>query len=154
MNFQTLVTTSQLTEAYPVIKELRPNLTLQSFKVLREQARLLNGYELIGAYENGDCVGVMGYRILVDLVHGKHLYIDDLVVTQMARSNGIGAKLLLIAEKLAKSADCNGLRLCTGIENSDGKRFYEREGWKPQALAYKKPCKSHKESEINYANQA
>jgi hypothetical protein len=33
---------------------------------------------------------------------------------------------------------CDGLRLCTGIENESGKRFYEREGWTLKAVAFKK----------------
>jgi len=36
----------------------------------------------------------MGYRLLHDFVHGRHLYIDDLVVTSRLRSSGLGAELL------------------------------------------------------------
>jgi hypothetical protein len=39
---------------------------------------------------------------------------------------------------LAKELDCKGLRLCTGIENEQGKKFYERNGWSLRAVAYKK----------------
>ena len=105
---------------------------------LYESAKEKDGYTLIGAYDGDSCVGVMGYRILYDFVHGKHLYVDDLVVTAAKRSSGIGAELLKFAETIAKEHACKGLRLCTGVENERGRRFYERLGWSPRALAYKK----------------
>jgi GNAT superfamily N-acetyltransferase len=88
--------------------------------------------------EDGKVIAVMGYRILFDFVHGKHLYIDDLVTTEACRSKGYGAQLLSFAERKAQRQGCQGLRLCTGVENENGKRFYERHGWNPRTLAYKK----------------
>ncbi len=84
----------------------------------------------------------MGYRILFDFVHDKHLYIDDLVVASSLRSQGFGKQLLDFAEVEARRLGCRGLRLCTGVENEGGKRFYERSGWAPRALAYKKKLES------------
>ena len=65
-------------------------------------------------------------------------YIDDLIVTQSYRSRKVGAMLLHHAEKLAIQFGCESLRLCTGTENSAGKRFYERENWELRSVAYKK----------------
>ena len=63
-------------------------------------------------------------------------------MTEKCRSKGIGAELLRQAEKVAQATDCQGLRLCTGIENEAGKRFYEREGWELRSFAYKKKMKT------------
>ena len=97
---------------------------------MREAAKLLEA--------GGRPVAVMGWRILHDIVHGRHLYIDDLVVTANARSQGWGARFLEHAENQARSLGCQGLRLCTGVQNTAAIKFYERQGWAPRAFALKK----------------
>ncbi len=101
-------------------------------------ARAADGFTVVGIFEDGRCAALMGYRILHDLVHRKHVYVDDLVVTSAMRSKGYGAALLRHAENVAAREECRGLRLCTGVDNEAGRRFYEREGWTPRALAFKK----------------
>lgn len=139
MELKSAKTKADLESIYPIIKELRTNLTLQDFLHLTTEASKRDDYEIVAYFENNTCLGAMGYRTLYDLVHGKHLYIDDLVVTANSRSKGIGAKLLKYAEEIAAAKQCKGLRLCTGVDNQAGKRFYEREGWKQRSVAYKKP---------------
>lgn len=80
----------------------------------------------------------MGYRVLCDFVHGRHLYIDDLVTDENIRSKGYGATLLKEAEKIAQENGCTNLRLCTGIDNDRGKTFYEKNNWNLRAVVYKK----------------
>jgi ribosomal protein S18 acetylase RimI-like enzyme len=80
----------------------------------------------------------MGHRVLHDFVHGKHLYIDDLVTTVSHRSKGIGALLLKRAEVDAQQLGCQSLRLCAGVSNEDGKRFYEKQQWQFRSVVYKK----------------
>jgi GNAT superfamily N-acetyltransferase len=129
---------SDLERAYVVLRELRQTLERDDFFSLYQSARHRDEYEMAGIEENGTLVAVMGYRILFDFVHGKHLYIDDLVTTGSCRSKGYGARLLSFAEAEAKRHGCRGLRLCTGVENERGKVFYERHGWRPRSIAYKK----------------
>ena len=78
-------------------------------------------------------------RILTDFVHGRHLYVDDLVISSAHRSKGFGANLLKFAEDEAARLRCRSLRLCTGTENHGAKRFYERESWSLKSVVYKKP---------------
>lgn len=127
-----------LQKFYPVMKELRSGLSYEDYLSLHSEARRQNDYEIVAAMEGEEVRGVMGYRILHDFVHGKHLYVDDLVSAENYRSRGIGALLLKHAEEVARLEGCRGLRLCTGVENEAGKRFYEREGWIARALAFKK----------------
>lgn len=138
IEYRKLTTTVDLAKGYQVLRELRTNISFERFLELNNAAKRADGYTVLGAYEAGQCIAVMGYRVLFDLVHGKHLYIDDLVVTEACRSKGVGAALLREAETVAQSMNCDGLRLCTGIENDAGKRFYEREGWELRSVAYKK----------------
>ena len=138
MEVKVLKSPPELEAGYAVLKELRTNLTFTDFITLYKSAHQTDGYTLIGMVENDRYVAVMGYRILHDFVHGKHLYVDDLVVIRGQQSKGIGSKLLAYAEEIAEKQGCQGLRLCTGKENERGIKFYEREGWNPRAIAFKK----------------
>jgi GNAT superfamily N-acetyltransferase len=129
---------NDLERCYPVMKELRTALSYDDFIEIYFSAHEADKYEIVGVESEGKVLAVMGYRILHDYVHGRHLYIDDLVSTESHRSKGLGAMLLTHAEGRAKEFGCKGLRLCTGIENELGKKFYERHGWNLRAVAYKK----------------
>lgn len=129
---------NDLERFYPVMKELRKDLSYPDYLNIYENAKATDGYEIVAIESDKKVLAVMGYRVLHDFVHGKHLYIDDLVSTESHRSKGLGAKLLSYAEDLAREFGCKGLRLCTGIENEMGKKFYERHGWNLRAVAYKK----------------
>lgn len=127
-----------LNAAFQILRELRPHLTLATYHSIYEMAKSRDEYTLVGGFREGTLVAVMGYRVLFDYVHGKHLYIDDLVTAEGYRSQGIGALLLKEAETIAKQLECTGLRLCTGTENEGGKKFYERENWTLRSIVYKK----------------
>jgi len=136
MNIQELRGGDAAALGYPVLRELRPHVDEAAFLQVLTDAP---GYRFFGAMEEGRCVGVLGCRVLLDYVHGRHLYVDDLVVAESAgRSRGIGGKLLAFAEALAREEKCISVRLCTGVENERGRSFYERHGWKLRAVAYKK----------------
>lgn len=141
MQFRFLESKEEILAAFPLMAQLRSHLTSESFQSLYEAAQKESGYTLVGAFEGQECVALIGYRVLSDFVHGRHLYIDDLVVTSDRRSQGVGEKLLDFAEGKAREFGCEGLRLCTGVENTAGIKFYERCGWQPKAFAFKKPVR-------------
>lgn len=120
---------------YPVMKDLRKEFSFNEFMEIYEQAHSDDGYEIVGVECDGKVAAVMGYRVNV---HGKHLFIDNLVSTEFQCSKGLGAQLLTFAENFAKELGCKVLRLFTGIDNELGKKFYERHNWKLRTVAYKK----------------
>lgn len=128
---------SQVRQVFPLLRQLRDHLSEGELWNLYQAAKKESGYALWGAFQGEACLGLMGVRILTDFVHGRHLYIDDLVVSETARSKGIGALLLAEAKKLALNQACSQIRLCTGIQNERGKSFYERNGLALRAVAYK-----------------
>jgi ribosomal protein S18 acetylase RimI-like enzyme len=128
---------TQVRSELPLLRQLREHLSEEELWGLYQAAQKESGYTLWGAFDQSHCLGLMGARILTDFVHGRHLYIDDLVVAESARSKGIGAYLLSEAKKLASAEGCAQLRLCTGIQNERGKSFYERNGLSLRAVAYK-----------------
>lgn len=131
------ITGARVEKVFPLMKELRPHLDVDQYLRLYKEAKLRDDYRLYGAVRDDHCVALMGVRILYDFVHGKHLYIDDLVTTKDLRGQGIGHLLLQFARDLGLKEECTGLRLSTGVDNRDGQRFYEREGWSLRSLTYK-----------------
>jgi GNAT superfamily N-acetyltransferase len=136
-----MTTSNDLKTAFEVLKELRTNLEFAEFLAIYDKASTADRYTLVGCFVGNACVAVMGYRVLFDFVHGAHLYVDDLVTTEKQRSKGHGKLLLKYAEDQARAQGLAGLRLCTGVDNDAGKRFYEREGWQLRSVAYKKKLK-------------
>lgn len=135
-----LQSTEDLKAVFPLMKQLREHLSESQFVDLVQSAMRDSRYQLLAFFSDdgaGPCLGLMGYRILTDLVHGRHLYIDDLVVDEKTRSHGLGGKMLAKAKEIARAENCKRLRLCTGAENNRGKNFYERNGWKMRAVVYK-----------------
>lgn len=131
-------TKAELERCFPVMKELRPHLSFEEYVSIYEKAHASDGYEIVAVEVQGQIIAVMGYRFLSDFVRGKHVYIDDLVSSEKLRSQGLGAELLTFAEEVAKTSGCKSLRLCTGIENERGIKFYDRNGWIKRAFAYTK----------------
>ncbi len=134
----TLHNKEDLIRCYPIMKELRPHLSLEEYLSIYEVAHQSNGYEIVAIEENGNILALMGYRFISDYVRGKYLYIDDLVTTEAARSKGFGAQLLKYAEELALESEVSVLRLCTGLTNEGGIKFYEHNGWSKRSYAYVK----------------
>jgi GNAT superfamily N-acetyltransferase len=120
------------------MRQLRPHLTEAEFTARCREARERDDYTVYGMFEGAACIAVLGMRRLVDLLHGPHFYIADLVVADGHRSRGLGAELLRFAEQRAAEAGGLGLRLCTGIDYQPARKFYDREGWSALAVAYKK----------------
>lgn len=62
------------------------------------------------------------------LVQRKYAYIYDIVVDPTLRGQGAGSLLLTAMKEWAKSEKMTHLELSVLAENSEAKRFYEREG--------------------------
>ena len=65
-------------------------------------------------------------------------WIPELIVTERARSGGIGRQLLARVEAGARARGCWGLTLESATWRTDAHRFYEREGWDFAAKAFMK----------------
>ncbi len=141
-----ITTAESFLQALPVLRELRSHLgedkeCLAMWEAMSKQS----DYQLLALYttvsesseEPHQCVGLMGYRILTDFVHGRHLYIDDLVVTSKCRSQGFGERLMREAQSIGKAHGCVLLRLSTGVDNARGKSFYEKCKMSLRAVVYK-----------------
>jgi len=73
------------------------------------------------------------------LVHGAHLYVDDLVTDETCRSSGYGKVLMERLKAEGRALGCTKLVLDTPLSNTLGHRFYYRQGLLASALRFNVP---------------
>lgn len=125
-------------EVLPVLVELRPHLTAESFAAVYREG-YPQGLRFTGAYDGSRCVGVAGWRLVACTHLGRKLYVDDLVATAGRRSAGVGRALLGELERRARDAGCAVLDLDSAVHRHDAHRFYFRERLSIAAYHFDKP---------------
>ena len=129
---------ADIAACFPVLRELRPHLATEAELVARVRRQEAEGYRLLAARRGSHVVGAAGYRFQENLIRGRFVYVDDLVVRDGERRGGIGARLLDEVERLAREAGCVWFTLDTGLGNALGQRFYFRWGLLSTALHFGK----------------
>ncbi len=129
---------AELAACFPVMQALRPHLASPSELVERVQRQADQGYRLLAAWAGDAVVGAAGYRMQENLIRGRFCYVDDLVVAEPQRRNGLGARLLDAVSVEARAGGCRWLTLDTGLDNLLGQRFYFRYGMLPSSLRFSK----------------
>lgn len=119
-----LQTKKELIQGYHVLKELRPDLTEESFHRIYETMQG-EGYEVHAYFEGEDVMAVTGIITLTNFYDGRHIYVYDLVTKSASRSMGYGEKLLDYIENLGKERGCEKVTLSSGLSRLDAHRFYE-----------------------------
>ena len=119
---------ADLAASFPVMKELRPHLTDSATYVVQVMHQHTQGYRLLAAWRDGTIVGLAGYRLQDNLIYGRFVYVDDLVVSTSLHGSGIGEQLLSAARQQAVAAQCTHFVLDTGLGNALAQRFYFRQG--------------------------
>lgn len=113
---------------FDVMRELRPHLTDAAAFTAQVRRQAEQGYCLLAAWQDEQVRGLAGYRILENLLYGRFLYIDDLVIAADARRQALGGKLINTLREEAHKQGCARLVLDTALGNSLGQRFYFRQG--------------------------
>jgi ribosomal protein S18 acetylase RimI-like enzyme len=142
LSFRT-VGEAEIGACYDLMRQLRPHLASVEEFVTRWRRQAADGYRILALWlEQGPYPGpraLAGYRITENLVHGKFLYVDDLVSDQAERSRGYGAELLDKLKEEGRALGCKKLVLDTGLDNALAHRFYYRRGLLAQALRFNIP---------------
>jgi ribosomal protein S18 acetylase RimI-like enzyme len=129
-------TPADLEACFPVMHALRPHLADPSELVTRILSQAKQGYHLLAAWRSAAVIGAVGYRMQENLIRGRFCYVDDLVVAEAERRNGLGVRLLDAVAVEARRAGCLRLTLDTGLDNLLGQRFYFRYGMLPASLRF------------------
>jgi GNAT superfamily N-acetyltransferase len=138
-NIQELTTQKQLKEAFPILNQLRTDLTEESyFELLQEMQK--DGYKLFALYYNEKIVSLVGLSWRINFYNKRHLFIYDLVTDSEHRSFGYGEKLLSYIHSWAKEQGADYVALESGLQRIHAHRFYE------EKLDYDKWCYSFRKT--------
>lgn len=129
-------TAPEVRELFPLMRQLRPHLDSADEFVARWQRQAREGYQLVALYADNKPMALAGYRIQENLVHGRFLYLDDLVSDQHARSKGYGEQMMTYLREQVRTQACSKLVLDTPLSNALGHRFYFRCGMLATSLRF------------------
>jgi GNAT superfamily N-acetyltransferase len=119
----------------PLIRALRSSLTAAEFARFADAASR-QGLVFTAAYrDSGPCVGVATHRVL-ETSRGRLLFVDDLVVDDRFRSQGIGGQLMAELENRARASGCDRIELDTGVANKGAHRFYHEQRMSIMAIHF------------------
>ena len=135
MSIQLANSDEEIAACFPVMHQLRPHLTQESF-LMRVRSQEGAGYLLAYVESETGPVAVAGFRILETLGSGRFLNVDDLVTLDSERSKGHGASLLRWLIRWAETESCQRLELDSALRRKDAHRFYEREGMAASAYRF------------------
>ncbi len=129
-------TAAEIAACFPVMLSLRPHLTGPDELVERVTRQREAGYRLLAGWRDGVPVALAGYRVEENLIHGRFIYVDDLVSAESARREGLGARLLDGVAAIGREMGLRRLVLDTAIDNVFAHRFYYRQGLLARALRF------------------
>lgn len=114
--------------SFELMRVLRPHLADSAAYVAQLVRQTEQGYRLLAAWDGERMVGLAGYRSLENLLYGRFIYVDDLVVSPELQRGGLGAQLLSAVRHEAVQGFCDHLVLDTGLHMPLAQRFYFRQG--------------------------
>jgi GNAT superfamily N-acetyltransferase len=127
---------ADIAACFPVMVQLRPHLAGPEELVVRVARQREVGYRILAAWRKGAPIGLAGYRIEENLIHGRFVYVDDLVTAEGERRQRLGALLLDTVATEGRRLGCGRLVLDTALDNVLAHRFYYRQGLLARALRF------------------
>jgi len=127
--------TSDIRACIALMRTLRPHLERDDDLVIdRIRRQMTQGYRLLTMVEGGVVLALAGFRFQENLLFGRTIYLDDLVVSADARRQGHAETMLNAVRDIAIASDIAVVTLDTAITNLGAQQVYERCGF--ERLAY------------------
>jgi GNAT superfamily N-acetyltransferase len=127
---------AEIALCFPVMRELRPDLASAAAFIAYVGRQRPAGYRLLAVWKDTVPVALAGYRNQENLVHGPHLFVDDLITAKGERGQRHGARLLEAIAAEARALHCRKVVLGTALANSLAQRFYYRQGMLATGLSF------------------
>lgn len=77
-----------------LMRQLRPQLASEAEFLERWRRQAANGYRMDGLFDGSEAIALAGYRVQENLLHGRFLYVKDLVTDAAQRGSGNGERLM------------------------------------------------------------
>jgi GNAT superfamily N-acetyltransferase len=130
-----LVDKQEMINNISVLQVLYPSLTLEEYEDELEQM-LPHNYGQVGVFDGEICLGISGFWIGTKLWCGKYLELDNIVVVEKYRSQGIGKLIFDFLHKKAMEYDCTMLSLDSYTSNFKAHKFFYNEGYSPKGFHF------------------
>lgn len=137
MEIKELTTLEEMTSQLELIRQLYPKMTLQKYESFLKEM-IPRNYTQIAVFDNGKCIGITGCWFSTKLWSGKYLEIDNFVVDEAHRSQGIGKMLTDFVEQKALDLGCTNIVLDAFTTNFKAHRFYYNQGYAPKGFHFVK----------------
>lgn len=121
-------TKKEILSYFGLLKQLQPKLTQKEMSSCLS-LMLPMGYRMFGIYQGKKIAGCTGIWTGAKFYCGKYMEIDNFVVDEKFRSNGIGKSLTDFVISLAKKEKCKVVMLDAYTTNHASHKFYLREGF-------------------------
>jgi ribosomal protein S18 acetylase RimI-like enzyme len=129
-------TDREVAACFRVMALLRPHLSTAEELVTRIARQRAAGYRILAAWRDDLPLALAGYRVEENVIHGRFIYVDDLVTAESERGSGLGARLLAAVAAEGQREGCTRLVLDTALDNVLAHRFYYRQGLLARALRF------------------
>jgi len=116
---------NEMIKAYSVMKQLRKHLDERTYLDLVLEAQEKDMYKMFALLEDNEIVAVTGFKPMITLYYGRFVWVCDLVTDENKRSKGYGKQLLTFVHEWAKENNFENVALSSGLQRTDGHRFYE-----------------------------
>lgn len=130
----------ELADALRLLGELNPEMSEEVVKSrLEEILDQHPHYQLFGAFDGQEMVGVCSAWIATKVWCGRYLEIDNIVVREDYRSRGVGSQMMDHLELLGREQDCKIVVLDSYTSNHASHRLYHRKGFEIWGFHFVKP---------------
>ncbi|KGO95412.1 GCN5 family acetyltransferase [Flavobacterium enshiense DK69] len=137
MEIKELTTLAEMTSQLELIRQLYPKMTFQKYESFLKEM-IPHKYTQIAVFDNNKCIGITGCWFSTKLWSGKYLEIDNFVVDEAHRSQGIGKMLTDFIEQKALALGCTNIVLDAFTTNFKAHRFYYNQGYAPKGFHFVK----------------
>ena len=130
---------SEMDLIVPFVKDLNPELELQSIEQNQKEMFDIANYRCFGLFEFDNLIGICSGWITVRHYSGKQMEIDNVIITQAHRSKGYGKQFIEFIEQWSRDKGCHTIELNTYVTNTRSHKFYYDLGFKILGFHFYKP---------------
>ena len=135
MELKELKSKEEMLQAYDIMLEVYPTLTLEEYSNELDVMTPHN-YGQIAVIENGEIIGLTGYWLGSKLWCGRYLELDNVVVSKNHQKKGIGKMLFDYAKEKAEEHDCTMLALDSYSDNFEAHKFFYKQDFVPRGFHF------------------
>ena len=136
MNIQ-LIPQDEIEIITPLLMSRNFNIDPELLKYrLKEMAT--QNYKCVGVWIDDQLIGCSGLWIKTNYYIGKHLEPDNVIILEAYRNQGIGKKLVKWILDFAKAEGCVASELNCYLDNPNGHRFWETQGYEKVAYHFQR----------------